>query len=56
MAERKLAYANTPGVVHLESAWVKSRTVVYGEPIAQAEAEIKKMIESKSVIVVEEKG
>lgn len=53
MSARKLAYANQPGIVHVESAWVESRRSLYGETKEQAEAAIKDLIEKKTIVVVE---
>lgn len=51
---QRLAYAASPGVVHAESSWIESRRMLYGETREQAEAEIKKLIESKAIIVVQD--
>ncbi len=53
MIQRKLAYANNPGVVHGEASWVASRRTIQGETQEQAEAEIKRLIEVKTIIVIE---
>ena len=54
MSERNLAYANTPGVAHRESAWINARRTLYGETHEQAKAEIEKQISAKTVIIIEE--
>lgn len=54
MSQRKLAYANNPGVAHRESSWIASRCHLHCETKEQAEAAIKKLIEAKEIVAVEE--
>lgn len=56
MAQRKLAYANNPGVAHVESSWIEARRTLHGETKDQAEAEIKRLVETKNIIVIEPEG
>lgn len=53
MMARKLAYANNPGVAHAESSWIEARRTLEGETKEQAEAALAKLIEAKTIVVVE---
>lgn len=52
---RRLAWKSVPGVVHDESAWVKSRQNIYGETWEKAVAEVKALVDKGDVIVVDKK-
>lgn len=56
MAQRKLAYANNPGVSHFESSWIAARRDLQGETKDQAETEINRLIEANVVVVIEPAG
>jgi hypothetical protein len=50
---RRLAYKDAPGIAHDESAWIQSRRTLYGENVDMAEAELKKLIESGQIVVID---
>ena len=52
-AQRKLAYAGSPGVAHDEQSWIKARQWLQGETKEQAAAAIQAEISAKRIIVIE---